>query len=396
MPRPRMNESEFEFWGKIQDLADEYSWDELEDLLETVYETNQTPKDEKVSSTYGKVYAQSRIIKSVEDLKKEINFNDEKYVITDGKNESWGVSGKTRDNNNWIYNTNYLVELKWKLRGLEKPDNAWTEKWLDDLTEDVQLPDYQYKIPDNKPVVVALGDIHTGAIIEGDELIPDYSVDIARESLAKVATKVNLLYSHRPIHYLIGGDIIESFTGKNHKNTWKTIELHGAKAALEAFDLLRQLFYSTDNFQKAYLVGGNHDRISSSNKDDTQGQVAELIAGFFKRTTNIDIDFDPLFISVEIDGVQYIIHHGDKNFSKRKGSEIVLERGNSNLYNVIVGFHWHHFKIDEDKLKLIKLTSPAINKATQYSKEIGKHSPSGFMVFETNEEGFAQPRVIRV
>lgn len=395
-PRPRMDDSEFSLWGTIQDLIEEYGIDEIEDLLDTVYYGEQRPKNEKVSKKYGKVYAQSRIIKSVEDLKKEVDFDEEKYVITDGKNESWGVSGKTSDNNNWIYSTNYLVELKWKLRGLEKPDNAWTDKWLDQLTEDLRFPDYNYSNLDNRPVVVGLGDIHTGAVIEGDELIPDYSVDIARESLSKVAIKVNEEYPNQPIHYLVGGDVIESFTGKNHKNTWKTIELHGAKAALEAFDLLNKLFHSTSNFQKAYLVGGNHDRITSSNKDDQQGQVAELIAGMFDRTTNIDIEFDPLFISTEIDDVRYILHHGEKGFSKRKGSEIVLDYGDSNKYNVILGFHWHRFKIEEDSLQFIKLTSPAINKGTQFSKKIGKHSPSGFTVFEANEEGFAQPRVIRV
>ena len=132
--------------------------------------------------TIGRVYSQSRIIKSEEDLKKEINFNEEKYLITNGRQESWGVSGKTRDGNHWIYNTNYLVELKWKLRGLEKPDNAWTKKWLNELTEDISLPDYEFKDYKKRPIVVALGDIHTGAIIEGDELIPDYNVDVTAKS----------------------------------------------------------------------------------------------------------------------------------------------------------------------------------------------------------------------
>lgn len=384
-----------EAWKQLIELGREKGAEHILD----VFRSRQAEPDgfsENIRQEYGRVFSQSRIIKTQEDLKDVIDFDSNKYQITKGYNKSYGVSAKASDGNSWIYNTNYAVSLEWRLRGLEKPDSGWTKQWLDKLTKDITLPDIQFKENKKRPVVVALGDIHVGAIMEEDELYPEYNKKIAEQSLAKIAAQVNILYPDRDVYYIIGGDVIESFTGKNHKNTWKTIELHGAKAALCAFDLLYKLFQSTDGFKKAYMVGGNHDRISSSNEDDTQGQVLELISGVFDRTTNINIEFDPLYLSFNVDGIQYIIHHGDKRLSKKKGSEMVLDYGSSDCYNVILGFHSHHFDVVEDTKKYRSIVVPSIVKATAFAKEIGVHAPSGYATFESAYSGFTNMQILSI
>jgi hypothetical protein len=391
--RPKLPRTEA--WKQVIDVIREEGPKRALSLLteRMQYEDGET---ELIKQEYGKVYSQSRIIKTQDDLKEVIDFDEDKYRVTKGYNKSWGVSAKSADGNSFIYNTNYAVTLEWKLRGLERPDTSWTDAWLKEFCKGVRFPEIEYRDNSLRPLVVALGDIHIGAITEGDELVPDYNKEIAEQSLIKLATYINNMFPDRDVYYMIGGDIIESFSGKNHKNSWKTLELHGAKAALHAFDLLYKLFQSTKGFKKAFLVGGNHDRISSSNEDDTRSQVAELVAGMFHRTSNVDIEYDSLYIATEIDGIRYILHHGDKRLSSKNGAEMVLDYGDSTKYNVIIGFHKHKLEVIEDTLKYRKITVPPIVKSTEFAKEIGAHSPSGFAAIEAMFDGRTTLQIVNI
>lgn len=386
--RPRLpDEPNFH---EILDYIKKYGSEQVKESLEELY--GEGDNDYTINQEWGKVYSQSKIIKSVDDLKEAVDFDDEKFQVLDGQHTSWGVSAKTKDGSSWIYNTNYRVYLKWKLRGLEKPDISYMKEWLQDVKQDVELPEYEYK-EEKKPVVVSLGDLHIGVYFEGDGLHHDYNRDIAAKKLSRIVEMVNKMYPDRDIHYVIGGDLIESFTGKNHADMWKHIEMHGAKAAFEAFKLLKEMFMKTNNLRKVYMVGGNHDRITSDNNDDKTGQVAELLYLLFNETTNIDCEFDPHHIQTTIDGVSYIIAHGDKKFSNKKASEVIVDYGVPNIYNVIIEFHRHKFEVTEDKLKFRKVTTPSIVSSTNHGKDMGLNSPSGFIVYE-NVNGYTSMQII--
>lgn len=395
--RPRFygddNHNASEWWEIVNNIKD-LGIDEAKKLF------NDEPDEEgqfKFNSEEETISSEGTKIKTLDQLKEHAEINEEKWLVDKYIENSWGVSGKAKVpkihngevyfSEQWIYSTNFQVKAWLKRRGLEEPDGSWTEKWMKELTDDLTLPNKQYQDYEGKPIVIAIGDLHTGAVTEDAKVVPDYNIDVCRDSLAKVVWVCNNIYKNRPVYFLVGGDLIETFTGKNHKDTWKAIELHGAKAALEAFKLLRDLFMQVEGFQKAYMVSGNHDRISSSNADDTDGQVVELLHGIFQETTNIETIYDPLILSPKIDGVQYVMNHGHKGIKKRSGEQIVLDYGDSTCFNMIVEFHKHHRYLEEDTYNFRRMICPSIVKSTKFSQGLGVNSRSGFVAFEANETG---------
>lgn len=389
------DEHEADAWWPIVERIRNLGVEQAEKLLEEPEPDEQgklkfNSKDETISSEGTK-------IKTLDQLKRHGDINEDKWMVDKYIENSWGVSGKKKVpmvynddvyfSSDWIYSTNWQVKAWLKRRGLEEPDKSWTKKWLKEITQDLTLPDKQYIDYEGKPAVVSLGDLHIGAVTEDTKVVPDYNVEACRESIQKIAWICNNVYADRPIYFLIGGDLIETFTGKNHKDTWKAIELHGSKAALEAFKILRDLFMNVDGFQKALLVSGNHDRISSSNKDDSDGQVVELLHGIFQETTNIETEYDPLIISENIDGVNYIMDHGHQGIKKKSAERIVLDYGDSKVFNQIVEFHDHHRDIEEDAYNVRRMKCPSIVKSTEFSQRMGLNSRSGFLVYEANDSG---------
>src|SRR5690625_5624799 len=96
--------------------------------------------------------------------------------------------------------------------------------------------------------------------------------------------------------------------------------MHGMEVALTIYDVLLEFLQKTPYINTVDIISGNHDRITEANNDDSQGQVAYMVAGLLQRHyPAVKTNYDPLILVNEYDGVGYIDMHGNKPISRRKG-----------------------------------------------------------------------------
>lgn len=185
-------------------------------------------------------------------------------------------------------------------------------------------------------------DLHLGAHIENILNVDDYNPKILRENLIKSVKKTNV-FGFKKTHVHIHGDIIESFSGLNHVNSWQSMDknLIGAKVIKTAVEILHSALKEIKNLGKIKIVAGNHDRISKSNDEDVKGDAANLIAWGLE-LMGYDVEFHPYVITHKIDGINHIILHGDKGISKSSTSELILNYGIQGVYNYISEAHLHY------------------------------------------------------
>lgn len=376
--RPRIPNTED--WKELIDFAREYGAD---DVLEAFLKSRNNTKEEHEFRNEGMDYiitSQAERVMTLEDLVEATDVDQDQFEIYRYITNKWDQHSVDKG----------LVELfqvkAWmKKKYLDQPDPAFYDDWLDALDKMVTMPEI-HSVSSEKPIVLAFADLHAGSFISKEKLVPDYNLKVLEERLDHIASVVNSY--DRPVHVKLLGDLIESFTGKNHKDTWKQIEKHGMEVALIVFDLLHSFIQKLDKFVDLEIIGGNHDRISSSNQDDKRGQVAYLVNGMLKRIGNgIDTKFHHRLLSSNHDGVQYIITHGDKKVAKKDANQMVLEFGDQDSFNVMLTAHKHDERIIENTVKFKSLQIPAIVPPNEYALDNGWTSSNGFVVLTANEAG---------
>lgn len=264
--------------------------------------------------------------------------------------------------------------------------NDLSEQWKCKPATLKRTPDFK---TERKWIVAAIADIHAGARSEGLKLTPDCNSATIRAALDKTAKRINAMNAS-DVSLLILGDIIESFTGLNHPDSWKSVEfgITGAKAIKEAMSILEEFIAKIDNLKEITGVAGNHDRITASSKEDRQGQAAEIIFYLLQRLygQHVKITYEPLVASAQIDGIQYILSHNDKK-TIRDGKQAILDHGDNKLFNVVIGAHVHNRKILEDERQYRWIIAPAIFTGNYYSEENAWHARPGFLTFENDGTG---------
>ena len=222
---------------------------------------------------------------------------------------------------------------------------------------------------------VVISDLHVG--IEGKE-------EAIRLRLNMVAEEV-LSMSPSSVSVIILGDIIESFTGTNKNDTWQNLSLRGfgASVVMTSVSIITEFLaiFSSLNLE-CYCVPGNHDRMTSSKKDDPIGQIGLVIYEFCRRL----LPGVPFYIENDVcvapidNNYDFIALHGDKGFSRKSGLEIKQLFGTKQFSLVIRG-HYHHREIMCDTDAVRYITVPGIVGETPYSESIGERSLPGFTMF---------------
>lgn len=243
-------------------------------------------------------------------------------------------------------------------------------------------------------VLVAITDLHLGAKVEGLQVTRDYSSSIAIEYLDRVAKAINEIGAKK-VSLALLGDLIESFTGLNHKNSWKSMEwnVFGSRTVINAIEILEGFFSKIVNLEGVYGIGGNHDRSTSDNHEDTTSEIAGIIfytlQRIYKGVLNVDYKYDVL--NKEIDGISYIFTHAHLGLARNKNQaeDIVLKYGNNKLFNMILSGHVHERRINKDTSRFRWVTCPPIFSGNRYSQDEGYDTLPGFKVFRNwDKTGF--------
>lgn len=263
---------------------------------------------------------------------------------------------------------------------------------------ETELLDYVTKA---KPVVVSktkgvqkvdeylchVCDLHVGAKIESEKNLPEFNPDIVAQKLQQVAIETNAKQAGK-VTVVINGDIIETFTGLNHINSWKNIDDkygYGVKATIKAIEILTDFLSKINNVYEVVIVSGNHDRVTSNNKEDVEGEVVQWIHFVLQARFGhlFKLDWSSDVLTRVIGNVCFIITHGHHGLSKKPSAEIVNQYGDPQLFNVILEAHLHTRKIKNDGLNYRHIVCPSIFTGNSYSKQLGYTSLSGFLGIET-------------
>ena len=241
--------------------------------------------------------------------------------------------------------------------------------------------------------VIPLADFHIGAYIRNLIRTPNYDLDILTNMLEEVATTINEL-EYSEVHIIFLGDIIESFTGVNHPNTWKELMRggYGSNIVITAYEILENFLNKIENLHSLYLVSGNHDRVTASNKEDTKGEVVELISHFLKKQLSVNVIYHPILISQIIDNICYIFTHGHHNFTKKSLEHIIWKYGKQGYFNLVLQGHWHTRRKKEPVVNMQTIysdsgdyrgiTCPSLFTGNFYSETSGFTSTAGFLIVQ--------------
>lgn len=242
---------------------------------------------------------------------------------------------------------------------------------------------------ERKWIVATIADLHIGARVEGLKLTPEFSPNQCRNYLDQIARKINAANA-TDVTIAFMGDLIETFTGLNHKNSWQSVEygMVGANVIKEALSIIEEFIGKITNVREILGVSGNHDRITSDSKEDRKGQVAEIIFYMLKRLygETLHVEYEDLVLARQIDGIQYVLAHGDKK-TIRDGKQTVIDHGDSKLFNLIITAHYHNRKIMEDNRTYRWISVPAVFSGNRYSEENAWRARPGFDTFENDGTG---------
>ncbi len=247
----------------------------------------------------------------------------------------------------------------------------------------------------NRPINVFIADLHNGAKVEFMHLTPDFSPEILKNMMDRIAERINKFNSSNVTLSFLG-DLIESFTGLNHKNSWQQMEegYYGAKVVKETVELLLNFISKVNNVTQILGIGGNHDRGDSDSKIDYKGEIAGIIFYILQKTLpkEISIDFDFDLVSKEVDGIQYLIMHGHNKEVNQSAEKLILDYGKQGMYNLIITGHLHSLKIKTEGSNHRQVVCPSVFGGNTYSERNGWISTPGFITCYNN--GYNKPEMI--
>lgn len=261
--------------------------------------------------------------------------------------------------------------------------------------------------PGNGVAVVGTADFHFGAYVDDLLRSDKFNIQVLVDYLQRAADTINR-QQYKEVHLCLLGDFIESFTGLNHRNSWKGLGkgMYGMNSIILCFEILLESFVQRiNNVAAIYLVSGNHDRVTSEKENDAKGEVAELLAYLFdKNLPDVKVHYHPMVLSVTIDGIQYVLTHGHLPFVQKELTKVLFDYGKQGIYNVLVQGHkhtrqvtksvkrkqyqWHDVKVVQlDEVDYRAIILPPMFTGNFYSESLGFSSSAGFSIMQNNGRG---------
>jgi len=264
------------------------------------------------------------------------------------------------------------------------------------VLEDEFKRSYKYtQAPIKKDIeaVLKIADLHFGAMIADLLRTKDFDSNILKKYLNRIVTEVNS-FGFKKVHVHIHGDLIESFSGLNHINSWMSLNKDevGANAVKLCTKMLDEFLRCINNLGEIKIVAGNHDRISQRNDEDVKGGAADLIAWGLE-LIGYSVEFNPMIITHLVDDINHLILHGDKAISKQDTEKIIWDYGLKGKFNYITEAHLHSlieklsvkqrnvFKtLKDDALDHRRKVLPPLFTGNFYSESLGYTSNAGFEI----------------
>lgn len=334
-------------------------------------------------------------IENLEDLVRHCNIDLDTWEIERYVNNKWDMGYV--DSDSGTAKSLPLFQVKVFLKKREESAEVLYERAYKEIGD--RLKNRKSKVVSKNGSgigLVQVADLHIGAFVRGLNKTEDFDPDTVIHQLDRIADNVNSK-KYKEVHLSVLGDIIESFTGLNHMNSWKGMIYNGtgADVSILAHEILSDWFKKINNLKTVYMVSGNHDRVTSNKQEDDKGDFTKTCAYFLNREfKNVDVQYDPLCISVEIDNIFHVFTHGHLGFSKKNIGEVFFKYGKQGVFNIISSGHLHTRQkkdpivmrdfIVADAVDYRGITVPSIFPGNWYSESNGWTSTPGYIIIENN------------
>ena len=334
-------------------------------------------------------YTGSKKIESVEEAMEFFKVDTAKWEVSGWSASVWGSEAERTS-----------VKLTLKPLSADGPD---LEALLDGYRKAVKKVKPR-KIKGKGKGIAVLADVHAGAKVKDELRTEDFSPEILVQRLDDVASEINEA-GFKEVTVVVLGDFIESFSGHNHANTFKSLEhgAYGANAVVMAYEMLTDFLNKVNNLSGITMVAGNHDRSSIKADLDSTGDAATIIAKMLELSGQ-EVDYHPYVVAKDIDGIQYIFTHGHLGLSKKDISHVAWCHGKQGAYNFLIMGHYHsrsgtkpivqqqsHL---EDSIDFRAMYAPSLFTGNAYSAQSGWSSTAGFLLIWNASHG--RPNVLDV
>jgi len=390
MPRHniRLSESEREHLGKTATKSGQYS------LTSEEYQTIREYRDGTTTNQYERK-PQRTILTALNDRNELMDIDEycEFYRIPREDVRSYKLVSHTG-----------IPYYNIASGNIEESENDLSIEEIKELIAD-DLKSITYRpmvsMKQKRPIVVSIADLHFGAYVDGLKKTKPFSINILAELLQEVAERTNEQESSE-VHVHILGDLIESFTGLNHKNSWKGLQkgMIGAEVVKLATQVIHDCLLSRIvNLKSVKIIAGNHDRVTASKEEDDNGDAANLIAWGLE-LIGYDVEFDGFVLTHLVDGINYIMLHGHDAISRKSTKDICWDYGQQGVFNMITEGHLHSIierlsaeqrkkfnVVKDDAVDHRRMNIASLFTGNAYSEKLGYTSNSGFIISYNNGKG---------
>jgi len=297
--------------------------------------------------------------------------------MPDVKDEDWVWQTRNVNGGGWTHYKNS------KIYGLSDDDIA-------SVTEKIRGVKFVTTHVEGSGVgIVDISDIHTGAVLKyASETIktPEFDISILVDYLHESASIINS-YNFKEVHLFLPGDLVETFTAFNHRDSFKHVSAFQGAVTILAYQVVKKLIEAISNVKCVYMVEGNHDRLTSNKEGNSRKGIAEIIAFFLKENCGVEVKYHPWMVAEEIDGMYHICTHGDhKPFLK---NDFWFRYGRQGIYNVLRTGHYHGFNVLRQTQDNLHYQCPSIFTGNFFSESIGFDAVPGITICQ-NRGGVPQ------
>lgn len=231
--------------------------------------------------------------------------------------------------------------------------------------------------------VVVVSDLHAGALIKAlDETIKTqaFNSEILEKYLGQIVVEVNSR-NNKEVHVIIPGDIVETFTAFNHKDTWKHVSSYQGEVIILIHEILERFLSQINNLHTVYMVEGNHDRMTSDKQGNSRKGIVQVVSHFLQKNSNINVEYHPFLLSKVIDGVNYIITHGDLKAQGRYDT-FLFKYGKQGMFNQIISGHLHSFQVKKSDIEFAHHVVPSLFTGNFFSEAMGYNNEPAYMIYK--------------
>lgn len=256
-----------------------------------------------------------------------------------------------------------------------------SESEIDVVSKKISKAKFSAKYSEGSGVgIVDISDLHTGAVLKyAVETIktPEFNIEVLTDYIAEAVSIINS-YNFREVHLFLPGDIVETFTAFNHRDTWKNVQAFQGGVTIMAYQVIKGLVSAIQNIKCVYMVEGNHDRLTADKEGNSRKGIAEMIAFFLNENGNVGIKYHPWLIAEEIDGMYHLCTHGDHKPFLR--NDFWFRYGKQGMYNVLRTGHYHGFNVLRQTQDNLHYQCPSVFTGNFFSESIGFDAVPGITI----------------